>query len=187
MTAMGKELKMAKATLLCSCAALFLLLLTGCGGGTGSAVPLPVNRGIILSATLKQGIPQTSLPIASIQVEFVLPKRATPILETDGSLQISETGLKCLNPNGSVPAGSYDPATGTVRFILWPNNVANDLGTGDIARLTYENSSGTELSPQEIQQTLSYKVSGPGSVDISAQFDTSVSGPSVRIVTYLKP
>ncbi|MGB9082561.1 MAG: hypothetical protein WCD00_14795 [Desulfuromonadaceae bacterium] len=180
---------MAKVSLLSSCVALFLLL-SGCGGGTGSAVPLPVNKGVVLSATLKQGIPQTSHPIASIQVEFVLPKRATPILNADGSLQIGETGLKCLNPNGSVPAGSYDPATGTVRFILLPNDVTIGLGTGDIARLTYENSSGAELSPQEIQQTLSYKVVGLGSpddIDISAQFDTSVSGPSVRIVTYLKP
>ncbi|MFZ2949098.1 MAG: hypothetical protein WA003_06405 [Desulfuromonadaceae bacterium] len=181
---------MTKVALLCSCVALFLLL-SGCGGGTGSAVPLPVNKGIILSAALKQGIPQTSHPIASIQVELVLPKRATPILNTDGSLQISETGLKCLNTNGSVSAGSYDPVTGTVRFILWePKDPTIGLGTGDIARLTYENSSGTELSPQEIQQTLSYKVVGSGSpdnADISAQFDTSVSGPSVRIVTYLKP
>lgn len=181
---------MAKVTLLCSYAALFLLL-SGCGGGTGNAVPLPVNKGIILSANLKQGIPPASVPpIVGIEVTFVLPKTATPILDTPVSLQISETGLKGLNTNGSVSAGSYDPVTGTVHFFLLPNDVAIGLGTGDIARLTYETSSGAALTPQEIQQTLSYKVVGLGSpdnIDISAQFDTSVSGASVRIVTYLKP
>lgn len=184
MTAIGEELKMAKVTLLCPFAALFLLLLSGCGGGGGGSLPLPVNKGIILSANLKQGITQTSLPIASIQVTFVLPKTAAPILNADGSLQISETGLKGLNPNGSVPAGSYDQVTGTVQFILLPNDVAIGLGSGnlDIARLTYETSSGAELSPLEIQQTLSYKVVGQGLIDISPQID-----PSVRVVTYQKP
>jgi hypothetical protein len=188
MTAMGKELKMAKVTLFSSYVALFLLLLSGCGGGggggAGSVPPLPVNKAIIFSANLKTGIQQTTLPIESIQVKFVLPQRATPILNADGSLQISETGLKGLNPNGSVPAGSYDPVAGTVQFILLPNDVTNGLGRGnlDIARLTYEISSGADLSPQEILQTLSYKVVGQGLIDISAQMD-----PSVSIVTYQKP
>ena len=178
---------MAKVTLFCSYVALFLLLLSGCGGGTGNALPLPVNKGIILSANLKPGIPATTLPIVAIDVTFVLPAGATPILDPNGSLAlyIHETGLKGLNPNGSVPAGNYDQTTRTVHFILLPNNVANDLGTGDIARLTYETASGAELSPQEIQQlqqTLLFKVSGPGSIDISGQVE-----PSVRIVTYQKP
>lgn len=185
MTAIGKELKMAKVTLLCSCVAVFLLL-SGCGGGAGSPLPLPVNKAIILSASLKPGVPATTLPVVAIEVTFVLPKTATPTYTAyDGSLQIDETGLKGLNPKGSVSTGSYDQTTGTVHFILLPNNVASDLGVGDIARLTYETASGAELSPQEIQQiqqTLSYNVSGPGSIDISAQIE-----PSVRIVTYQKP
>lgn len=183
MTTIGKELKMAKGALFCSYVTFFLLLLTGCGSGAGSAVPLPVNKGIILSSNLKQGIPPAPLPtIVGIEVAFVLPKTATPVLNTDGSLQISETGLKGLNPKGSVPAGSYDPVTGTVRFFLLPNDVVIGLGTGDVARITYETSSGAELTSQEIQQTLSYKVSGSGSIDISSQIESSV-----RIVTYQKP
>ena len=162
--------------------ALILLVPPGCGGGGGggSPAPLPMNKAIILSANLAPGLTGTSQPIKAIEVTFTLPAAAS-VIHTNGALLIGETGLKNLNNNGSVPSGSYDSATGTVHFILLPTNIATtDLGTGDIARLTYETTSGAELSPQGIQPV--YKVSGPGSVDISNEIV-----PSVRTVTYVKP
>jgi hypothetical protein len=180
MTTILKESKMVKATLY-SCIVSIMLLLPGCGGGTGNAVPLPVNTAILLSAILAPGLTKTSIPIKAIEVSFSLPQAATPILNSDGSLQIGETGLKNLNPKGSIQSGSYLPATGTVHFILLPNDIATtDLGTGEIARLTCDISSGAQLSAQDIHPV--YKVSGPGSVDISNELV-----PSVSIVTYQKP
>ena len=169
-------------TVLYSCIVSFMLLLPGCGGGgTGNAVSLPKNTAILLSASLASGLSKTSLPIKAIDVAFALPQSATPILNSDGSLQIGETGLKNLNPNGFILSGSYTPATRTVHFILLPNDIATtDLGTGDIARLTCDIASGTQLSAQDIQPA--YKVAGSGSVDI-----TSEIVPSVSIVTYQKP
>jgi hypothetical protein len=160
------------------------MLLPGCGGGSGNAVSLPIlpmNTAIVLSSTLAPGLTKTSVPIKGIDVAFVLPASATPLLNSDGTLMIGETGLKNLNINGTIPSGSYDPATRGVHFILLPNNVATtDLGIGDIARLTCQISSGAQLSAQEIHPV--YKVSGPGSVDISGEIV-----PSVSIVTYQKP
>jgi hypothetical protein len=181
MTTILKELKMVKATLYSSIVSI-MLLLPGCGGGgTGNAVPLPMNTAIVLSATLAPGLTKTSLPIKGIDVTFVLPQTASPILNSDGSLQIGETGLKNLNQNGNIQSGSYVPATRTVHFILLPNDIAlTDLGTGDIARLTCDISSGAQLSAQDIHPV--YKISGPGSVDISGEIV-----PSVSIVTYQKP
>ena len=170
-------------TTLCSCILSFMVLLPGCGGGggTSNAVPLPVNTAIVVSAAIKPPLTRTSLPIKAIQVMFVLPPIATPILDVDGSLHIGETGLKSLNPNGNIQTGSYNPATRAVQFILLPNDIATtDLGTGDIARITYETSPGAQLSAQDIVPV--YTVSGPGTADISNEIV-----PSVRIVTYQKP
>lgn len=182
MTAILKELIMRNGTYL-SCLASILMLLSGCGGGgTGNVLPLPVNTAIVLSSTPAPD--RTTTPIRGIEVTFILPQAAAPILNSDGSLQIGETGLKNLNNNSqsSISAGSYDQASRTVHFILLnlSSDPASDLGTGDIARLTCNVSSGTELSAQDIQPV--YKVSGPGSVDISSEIV-----PSVSIVTYQKP
>jgi hypothetical protein len=163
------------------CVVSLMLLLPGCGGGSGNAVSQPMNTAIVLSSTLAPGLTKTSSPIKGIDVAFVLPLSATPVLNTDGTLLIGETGLKNLNINGSIPSGSYDPATRGVHFILLPNNIATtDLGTGDIARLTCNISAGAKLTAQEIHPV--YKVSGPGSVDISGEIV-----PVVTIVTYQKP
>ena len=178
---------MAKVTF-CSYLVLCLILLSGCGGGTAGVVPLPIpeNKGIVFSCTLNQGLTNTSIPIKAIEVSFVLPAAVSPVLNQDGSLLIGETGLKnlkTLNSQGNIPSGSYDPNTHKIIFTLLPNDVAtSDLGVGDIARLTYVTTAGVELSSQEILNTLSYKVVGPGSVDLSSEIV-----PSVRIVTYQKP
>ncbi len=161
-----------------------MLLLPGCGGGgTSNAVPIPMNTAIVLSATLAPGLTSTSAPIKAIQVTFVLPQTATPILNSDGTtLQIGETGLKNLNQKGTIVAGSYVPATRMVNFILESNDISTtDLGIGDIARITCDIASEAQLSAQDIQN-LVYKVSGPGSVDLSGEIV-----PVVRIVTYQKP
>ena len=167
-----------------SCITSFLLLLSGCGGGASNAVPLPTNTAVVLSAALAPGRTQTSSPIKEIDVIFVLPQAATPILDptkTDGSLLIGETGLKNLNLNGFILAGSFNSSTREVRFSLLPNDiVTTDLGTGDIARLTCSISSGAQLSAQDIHPT--YGGFGPGSVDLSTEII-----PSVSIVTYQKP
>lgn len=159
-----------------------MLLLPGCGGGgTGNAVPLPMNTAVVVSANLAPGLTQTSAAIKVIDVSFVLPQNATPPLNPDGSIRIGESGLKNLNSNGSITAGSYNPVTREVRFSLLPNDIATtDLGTGDIARLTCDLSSGTQLSAEDIHPV--YGVFGPGSVDLSSQIV-----PAVRIVTYQKP
>ena len=181
MTAIRKELPMAKATLF-SCIVSFMLLLPGCGGGTGNAVPITLNTAIVVSANLAPGLTKTSLPIKGIDVTFEIPQTATPIINSDNSLQIAETGLKDLNPNGNIPIGSYAPATRTVHFILVANDILNgDLGTGDVARLTCNISPGAQLLAQDIHN-LVFKVAGPGSADL-----TNEIVPSVRIVTYQKP
>ena len=168
---------------LCSYIVSFMLLLPGCGGGgTSSAVPLPVNTAIVVAADLAPGLTKTSAPIKLIDVKFTLPQTAAPILNSDGTPQIGETGLKNLHPdNGFIPNGSYNPVTREVRFSLFPNDIATtDLGTGDIARLTCNITSGAQLSAQDIHPDLG--VFGPGGVDL-----TSETVPSVRIVTYQKP
>jgi hypothetical protein len=171
--------------------ALFLLVLSGCGSGAAETVPLsvPENKAIILSASLKPGLANTSATIKAIEVSFDLPAGASPVLHMDGSLQIGETGLKNLKilaTQGNIASGSYNQGTRTVHFTLLPNNIiTSDIGTGDIARLTYTTTSGTALAPQELeqlQQSLAFMVSGPGSVDISSEIV-----PSARIMTYQKP
>lgn len=182
MTTIRKELTMARA-ILCSYIVSCMLFLPGCGGGgTSNAVPLPMNTAIVLSAALAPGLTTTSVPIKGIEVTFDLPQTATPILNTDGSLQIGETGLKNLNQNGYILTGNYAPATRTVHFFLLPNDIATtDLGAGDIARLTCTIASGAQLAKEDILN-LVFKVSGPGSADISSEIV-----PSVSIVTYQKP
>jgi hypothetical protein len=163
------------------CIVSLMLLLPGCGGGSGNAVSQTMNTAIVLSSTLAPGLTKTSIPIKGIDVEFVLPSSATPVLNADGSIQIGEAGLKNLNINGFIPVGNYDPATRVVHFILLPNNIAtSDLGAGDIARLTCNVPSGAQLSAQDIHPV--YKVAGPGIVDISKEIV-----PAVSIVTYQKP
>lgn len=176
MTTMGKEFKMKKMHL-SLCLVLLLLMLTGCGSGTGTPTPLPQNKAIVISADLKPGFANISSAITAIEVSFTLPANVSPVLAGNGTLDISETGLKSLNPNGSIQLGSY--IGNTVHFILLPNN-ATDLGLGVIARLTYESTSGAEPAPSSIQPVL--KVSGPLSRDLSSQIV-----PSVSIITYQKP
>jgi hypothetical protein len=180
---MGKEFTMKK-MLLSLCLVLLLLMLTGCGGGTSSPIPLPQNKAIVILAKLKQGLINTSTPIRAIEVTFVLPKSALPILKTDGSLNISDTGLKNLNSNNnsSIPDGSYDPNTGTVKFaiILLSNDPTSSLSIGEIARFTYETTSGIELSSLDIQPV--FTVVGTDLADISSEIV-----PSVSLVTYQKP
>lgn len=165
----------------CTYVVSLLLLLPGCGGGgTGNAVPLPVNTAIVLSSALAPGLTTTSVPIKAIEVTFTLPAAATPVLAGDGSLLVSETGLKNLNSQGFIQTGSFDPTTRVIRFVLLPNDIATtDLGTGDIARLTYT-ASGAPLVSGDIVPV--YKVAGPGSVNISTEIV-----PTVKIVTYQKP
>ena len=162
-----------------------MLLLPGCGGGgSGNAVPLPVNNAIVLSANLAPGLTSTSVPIKAIQVSFSLPGAATPIRNQDGTLLVGVTGLFSLKSNGQIfqDSASYDPASGTVTFTILANPFATeDLGTGNIARLTYVTATGAQISAQDIQ-SLVYLVSGPGSENISNQIV-----PSVSIVTYQKP
>lgn len=168
-----------------ACLASLIILISGCGGGGGgSPVPLPVNKGIVLAASLSNGLSKTSVPIKIIEVSFTLPKTALPD-HSNGSLQIGETGLKNLNSNGMIQLGSYDPITGLVQITIWASDPINgDLGTGDIARLTYQTSAGADLVPQDI--TPVYNVYGPivngTSTDLSGEIE-----PSVRIVTYQKP
>lgn len=161
-----------------------MLLLPGCGGGGGgnsNAAPLQSNKAIVLSAIPAPGRTSISAPIKGIEVTLALPQNATPVLDNDGSLLLGETGLKNLNQNGNIMSGSYVPATKTVRFILLANDIATtDLGTGDIARLTYQTADGSQLSAQDLHP--SYKVSGPASADLSAEVAASVS-----VVTYQKP
>ena len=161
-----------------------LMLLPGCGGGGGgNPVTPPMNTAIVLSSTLAPGLTKTSVPIKGIDVTFSLPQQAAPILNADGTVLIGETGLKNLNSNGFILSGSFnpDPASRAVHFILLPNDVSlTDLGTGDIARITCDIASGSQLSAQDIHPV--YKVAGPGSVDISGEIV-----PAVRIVTYQKP
>lgn len=180
MTTTRKELIMFK-SILCVYIVSFMLFVPGCGGGGKStAVPLPMNTAIVLSAALAPGRTATSVPIKGIDVTFVLPPSATPVLNSDGSLQIGETGLKNMNSKGFIQSGSY--VSNEVHFILLPNDIATtDLGTGDIARLTCTISPGSQLSAEDIRNIV-YKVSGPGSVDISGEIV-----PSVSIVTYQKP
>ena len=168
-----------------------MLLLSGCGGGgAGNVVPLPMNTAIELSATLASGLPKTSAPIRGIDVTIVLPQTTTPILDpdkTDGSLLIGPTGLNNLNknPRGLIQ-GSYVAATRTVHFFIinLSQDPADDLGTGDIARLTYETAPGVQLSTQDISPV--YKFSGPIVNDTTVNL-TSEIVPSVSIVTYQKP
>jgi hypothetical protein len=118
-------------------------------------------------------------------VQFVLPQNVTPILDAGGfSLLPGDTGLKNLNTNpaGSI-SGSFDPVTRTVHFILISLDGTSDLGTGDIARLTYQTTSGAELSPQDIHPV--FKV--PAIVNGTSSDISSEIVPSVSIVTYLKP
>lgn len=165
----------------CTYVVSILLLLPGCGGGgTGNAVPLPENTAIVLSSALAPGLTTTSVPIKAIEVTFTLPAAATPVLAADGTLLVSETGLKNLNSHGFIQTGSFNSATRVIRFVLLPNDIATtDLETGDIARLTYT-TSGASLTSGDIVPV--YKVAGPGSVDISNEIV-----PSVRIVKYQKP
>lgn len=176
MITMGKEFKMVKRSIY-SCLAAFLLLLSACGGeGAGSTVPLSVNKAIVLSANLRPGYTNISSAIKAIEVSFTLPDNVSPVLASDGSIQISETGLKSMNTNGFILSGSY--LAKTVHFFLLPNDVATtDLGTGEIARVTYETTFGAELTSQSIQPV--FKVSGPGSRPLSHQIE-----PSVRIEKY---
>lgn len=163
------------------CLVLCLMMLTGCGAGTTNPTPLPVNKAIVISANKKLGFANLSSAITSIQVSFTLPANVVPtlVLASDGSFSTSETGLKSLKLNGTILEGSY--IGNTVQFMLWPNDVGTtDLGLGEFARLTYETTSGAELTSSSIQPVL--KVSGPGSRDISSQIESSVS-----IVTYQKP
>ena len=167
---------------LCICTVLFMNLLPGCGGGgASSAVTPPMNTAIVVSASLASGLTKTSVPISGIEVTFSLPQQAAPVLNSDGTLQIGETGLKNLNANGAIQSGGFNPATRTVKFILVSNNVATtDLGTGEIARLTVTLSAGSQLLAQDIHPV--YKVAGQGTVDISSEIV-----PTVSIVTYQKP
>lgn len=161
------------------CLVLFLVLLAGCGGGTSNPKPLPVNKAIEISANLKPGFANISSAITAIEVSFALPANVSPVLDNNGALDISEIGLKSLNPNGSIQLGSY--IGNTVHFILLPNDVAvTDLGFGGIARLTYVTTSGAEPTSSSIQPV--FKVSGPGSRDLSSQIV-----PAVSVVTYQKP
>ncbi len=174
---------MVKLTLI-ACLASLLFLLPGCGAGSSEPVPLPVNKAIVFSAKLSNGLLKTSVPIKIIEVSFTLPKSVFPD-HLIGSLQIGETGLKNLNTNGTIQLGSYDPINGLVQITIWASDFTNgDLGTGDIARLTFQTSTGFDLVPQDI--TPVYKVYGPiingTSTDISSEIV-----PSVRIVTYQKP
>jgi hypothetical protein len=186
MTTSGKEKTMAKGTLF-SNLALLVLVLSGCGGAA-DVVPLsvPVNKAIVLSSALKPGLSNSSLPIRGYTVSFVIPANVAPVLNVDGSLLIGETGLnnlKILASQGNIPAGNFDPLSRKVQFDLWPNNaLTSDLGVGDLARLTYTSTSGAELTAQEIEKTLTYVVSGPGSADLSSEIV-----PAARIVTYQKP
>lgn len=165
---------------------LFLLVLAGCGSGNATVVPLPIveSKAIVLTAGLKPG--STYSTIKAIEVSFVLPATASPVLDpnkNDGSLLIGETGLKNLKitaSQGYIPSGSFDPVTRTVHFMLLPNDIStSDIGTGDFARITYSTSSGAELTAQEVQQSLEFLVSGSGSADISALFE-----PTARPVKY---
>jgi hypothetical protein len=175
---MGKEFIMKKMHL-SLCLVLFLVLLAGCGGGTNNPTPLSVNKAIVISANMKPGFANISSAITSIEVSFSLPANVSPALDGAGSLLINETGLKSLNTHGTILAGSY--IGNTVHFILLPNDVGTtDLGLGGIARLTYVTTSGAEPTSSSIQPV--FKVSGPGSRDISSQIE-----PAVSIVTYQKP
>jgi hypothetical protein len=189
MTTILKELNMSKLTFYFYITS-FLLLLSSCGGGgTGNAVPLPMNTAIVLSSTLAPGFTKTSVPISGIQMTFVLPQNAPPILNSDGSLLVGDTALKDLNTDTSgkiqgTIQGSYDSVTRTVQIALIDtrSDASIGLAVGDIARLTCNLASGAQLSAGEIIPTLSYKVSGPGTENISGEIV-----PAVRIVTYQKP
>lgn len=161
------------------CLVICLMMLTGCGAGTTNPTPLPVNKAIVISANKKPGFANLSSTITSIQVSFTLPTNVSPALATNGALDISDTGLKSLKLNGTILEGSY--IGNTVQFILLPNDVGTtDLGLGEFARLTYETTSGAELTSSSIQPV--FKVSGPGSRPLSDQIVLSVS-----IITYQKP
>lgn len=175
MNTMGKEFIMKKMPL-SLCLVLCLVLLAGCGGGTSNLTPLPVNKAIEISANLKPGFANISSAIMAIEVSFALPANVSPVLDNNGALDISETGLKSLSPNGSIQMGSY--IGNTVHFMLL--SAGTDLGLGKIARLTYVTTSGAEPTSSTIQPV--FKVSGPGSRPLSDQIE-----PAVSIITYQKP
>lgn len=177
MTTMEKEFIMKKVHL-SFCLVLCLMMLAGCGAGTNNPTPLPVNKAIVISADLKTGFANISSAITAIEVSITLPANVSPILSSNGELDVSETGLKSLNPHGSIQTGSY--IGNTVHFFLLPGDLVSDLGIGKIARLTYETTSGAELTSSSIQPV--FKVSGPGSRPLSDQIE-----PAVSIVTYQKP
>jgi hypothetical protein len=127
-------------------AALFIITLTGCGGGGGSTVAPPVQPSASTSVasdiasytlSLQGNIPAG--PASGIQFDLALPAGATLNIDnSDSSVLASSLAMSASAPSGVMLASKYSSGTVTVGIIT-----TQGIGSGGFAILTCNVPSGT--------------------------------------------